>query len=168
MAYQSHFAHADAIVTHLNGVVPTLGDPLLEAKYVGFITVAAVTVYELAIKEIFIEFSKKKHKVLGNFTEKFFERLNGRIKTKEIRERYLYNFGDKYVAQFDKELDKEAKAYLATHKRDIRSAYGNVITWRHAFAHEGNINATATYSEAAMAYTDGKAVIDCLARAMVR
>src|SRR5438128_10901711 len=121
MSYTTHFAHADAIVAHLNGVVPTLGNPLLEAKYVGFITVAAVTVYELAIKEIFIEFAKKKHKVLGNFTEKFFERLNGRIKTREIQERYLPSFGDKYVAQFKKHLTTAAAAYLTTHKRDILS-----------------------------------------------
>src|SRR5436305_1255538 len=127
MSYTAHFAHADAIVAHLNGLVPTLGDPLLESKYVGFITVAAVTVYELAIKEIFIEFAKKKHKVLGNFTERFFERLNGRIKTKELRENYLKNFGDQYVLRFDKQLEKEAKAYLKLHKRDIRSSYGNVI-----------------------------------------
>jgi RiboL-PSP-HEPN len=168
MAYQAHFAHADAIVAHLNGVVPTLGNPLLEAKYVGFITVAAVTVYELAIKEIFIEFAKKKHTAFGNFTEKFFERLNGRIKTKELRENYIKGFGEKYVLRFDKQLEKEAKAYLTLHKRDIRSSYGNIITWRHDFAHAGKINANATYSEAALAYEEGKVVIHCLAQVMIR
>lgn len=168
MAYRAHFAHADSVVAHLNGLVPTLADPLLEAKYVGFITVAAVTVYELAIKEIFIEFAKKKHKVLGNFTEKFFERLNGRIRTKEIQDKYLPNFGDKYVDQFKKQLAGAATAYLAAHRRDILSSYGNVITWRNEFAHEGRINVTATYREAVLAYEDGKVVIDCLAQAMVR
>ena len=168
MAYPAHFAHADAIVAHINGLVPTLADPLLEAKYVGFITIAAVTVYELAIKEIFTEFARKKHKVLGNFTEKYFERLNGRIRTKEIQERYLPNFGDKYVAQFKKQLDKAGAAYLKANKRDIVSSYGNLITWRNEFAHEGRINVTATYREAAQAYEDGKIVIHCLAQAMVR
>ena len=168
MAYSAHFAHADAIVAHINGLIPTLTDPLLEAKYLGFVTIAAVTVYELAIKEIFIEFAKKKHRVLGNFTEKYFERLNGRIKTREIQERYLPNFGDKYVVQFKKQLTKAGAAYLKTNKRDILSSYGNVITWRHEFAHEGRINVTATYQEAAQAYEDGQVVIDCLAQAMIR
>jgi len=167
MSYKAHFAHADAIVAHLNGLVPTLGDPLLEAKYVGFITVAAVTVYELAIKEIFIEFAKKKHAAFGNFTEKFFERLNGRIKTKELREN-IKSFGEKYVLRFDKQLEKEAKAYLKLHKRDIRSSYLNVITWRHDFAHAGKISATATFSEATLAYEEGKVVIHCLAQVMIR
>ena len=168
MPYSVHFAHADAIVSHINGLIPTLADPLLEAKYVGFVTVAAVTVYELAIKAIFIEFARKKDRVLGNFTEKYFERLNGRIKTREIQERYLPNFGNKYVVQFKKQLDKAGAAYLAVHKRDILTSYGNVITWRHEFAHEGRINVTATYKEATQAYEDGKVVIDCLAQAMVR
>ena len=168
MAYSAHFAHADAVVAHISGLVPTLANPLLEAKYVGFITIAAVTVYELAIKEIFIEFAKKKHRVLGNFTEKYFERLNGRIKTKEIQETYLPRFGDKYVAQFKKQLAKTSAAYLKANKRDIVSSYRNVITWRHEFAHEGRINVTATYQEAAQAYEDGKVVIACLAQAMVR
>jgi len=168
MAYRAHFAHADAIVAHINTVVPTLADPLLEAKYVGFVTIAAVTVYELAIKEIFSEFAKKKHKVLGNFTEKYFERLNGRIRTREIQDKYLPNFGEKYAEQFKKQLAKAASDYLKANKRDIVSSYGNVITWRNEFAHEGRINVTATYQEAAQAYEDGKTVIHCLAEAMVR
>jgi hypothetical protein len=167
MAYQSNFTHADAIVAHLKALLPTLGDPLLEAKYVGFITVAAVTVYELAIKEIFIEFAKKKHKAFGNFTEKSFERLNGRIRTKDLRDN-IKSFGEQYVLRFDKQLENEAKAYLKLHKRDIGSSYSNIITWRHDFAHAGKINANATYSDAISAYEEGKVVIDCLARVMIR
>jgi RiboL-PSP-HEPN len=142
--------------------------PLLEVKYTGFVTVATVTVYELAIKEILIQFAHKKHKVLGTFTERYFERLNGRIRTREILERYLPNFGDKYVTKFKGRLYKASVAYLKANKRDILSSYGNIITWRHEFAHEGRVNITATYAEASQAYQDGKVVIDCLADAMAR
>ncbi len=79
MAYANHFRHADDVIAHLNTVVPTITDPLLVAKYSGFAAVAAVTVYELAIKEIFCEFGRRKHKILGNFTESYFDRINGRI-----------------------------------------------------------------------------------------
>lgn len=168
MAYLSHFKHADDVVTHLNGVVPAIADPLLKVKYIGFVTVAAVTVYELAIKDIFIEFAKKKHKVLGTFTESYFDRINGRIKTRVIQEEYLPRFGDKYVGQFRKKVDAAAAEHLATHRRDIRSAYSNLITWRNDFAHEGKVNTTATYSEVVLAYEDGKEIIRCLAEAMVR
>ncbi len=59
MSYVTHFQHADDIVAHLDTVVPLLSAPLLSAKYMGFVAVASVTVYEVAIKDIFISFAKK-------------------------------------------------------------------------------------------------------------
>jgi hypothetical protein len=168
MPYTDHFTHADDVVKHLNGVVPILPDPLLRMKYVGFVTVAAITVYELAIKEIFIEFARKKHKVLGQFTESYFDRINGRIKIKIIQEDYISKFGRKYVDRFQTKLLEESNRLLAAHKRDLRSSYANLILWRNDFAHEGRLAANATYSEVVTAYEDGKLVIKCLAEAMVR
>lgn len=168
MPYIDHFKHADDVIAHLNSVVPTIADPLLKAKYTGFVTVVAVTVYELAIKGIFIEFAQKKHKVFGNFTESFFGRINGRIKTDDIKKEYLSKFGSKYTENFKKKLNEAATAHLKIHKRDIRSAYANLIVWRNDFAHEGKFNTTATYAEAVQSYEDGKEIIRCLSEAMVR
>ena len=168
MTYLTQFKHADDVIAHLNIVMPTITDPLLKVKYTGFATVVAVTVYELAIKDIFIEFSKKKHKVLGNFTESYFERINGRIKTKVIQEDYLPKFGAKYVDRFKKKLKETAKSHFRVHKRDMLSAYANLILWRNDFAHEGKLNTTTTYAEVAQSYEDGKEVIRCLSEAMVR
>ncbi|MFA6014115.1 MAG: HEPN domain-containing protein [Gallionellaceae bacterium] len=168
MSYLDHFKHADDVITHLNTLVPAITDPLLRVKYTGFVTVVAVTVYELAIKEIFIKFAQKKHSVFGNFTESYFERINGRIKTDDIKKEYLKKFGAKYVVKFKKKVDGAAKHYLTAHRRDIRSAYSNLITWRNEFAHEGNLNSTATYAEVVQSYEDGKEVIRCLYETMVR
>ena len=68
MAYTDHYILADGVITHLNGVVAGLTDQFLVSRYIGFVSVSAVTVYELAIKEIFTSFGEKKHKVLGQFT----------------------------------------------------------------------------------------------------
>ncbi|MDM0002706.1 HEPN domain-containing protein [Variovorax sp. J22P240] len=168
MAYKNHFKHADDLVGHLNGFVPGLSDPLLRVKYTGFVAVAAVTVYELAIKEIFCEFGRRKHKVLGSFTESYFERINGRIKIKNIEDDYVARFGKNYVDRFRKNLNGAVATHLATHKRDLRSGYSNLILWRNDFAHEGKAPTTATYPDVVIAYEDGKAVIDCLATSMVR
>lgn len=168
MSYTDHFKHADDIIAHLNGVIPTVTDPLLTAKYVGFVSVAAVTVYELAIKDIFIDFANNKHKILGNFTETFFDKINGRIKIAVIKDDYIKKFGTKYLDKFQKNLVKRSTAYLNTNRRDIKSSYSNLITWRNDFAHEGRINGTTTYSEAVQAYEDGKEVIHCLAMSMKR
>ncbi len=168
MPHRAQFKHADDIIGHLNTIVPAISDPLLQAKYVGFVTIAAVTVYELAIKDIFIRFAQKKHKVLGHFTERHFERINGRIKADIIEKEYLSRFGDKYVRRFKTRLKKVATAHLRAHRRDIRSAYSNLITWRNDFTHGARFSATATYAEVVQAYEDGKEIIRCLAEAMVR
>ena len=168
MPYTANFQHADDIINHLNTIVPPLTDPLLKVKYIGFVAVAAVTVYEMAIKTIFIEFAKKKHKVLGTFTEAFFERINGRIKISHIREDYLIKFGEKYLRRFNVKLEKCSNDYMRTNRRDIKSAYSNVINWRNDFAHEGMMRTTATYPEVLQAYKDGKEIIRCLAETMTR
>ena len=168
MTYLNNFKHADDLVAHLNLVIPTIADPLLQSKYIGFVSVSAVTVYELAVKEIFITFATKKHKVLGNFTGAYFDRINGRIKIKDIRSEYISKFGSKYEKRFLRIIEHRSDEILSTAKRDIRSAYNNLITWRNDFAHEGKLNITATYAEVIQSYEDGKEVIHCLAQTMTR
>ncbi|HEC12562.1 MAG TPA: hypothetical protein ENI80_04830 [Acidiferrobacteraceae bacterium] len=168
MAYIDHFQHADDVVNHLTSIVPTIADSLLKAKYVGFISVVAVTVYEMAIKDIFIEFANKKHKVLGNFTESYFDRINGRIKLVIIKDEYIKRFGIKYKTRFQRKLDERAKSYLQANHRDIVNSYSNLITWRNDFAHKGTVNIMATYEEVVQAYEDGKEVIHCLATCVTR
>ncbi len=168
MAYIDHFQHADDVVNHLNTIVPTISDPLLKAKYVGFVSVVAVTVFEMAIKDIFIEFANKKHKVLGSFTESYFDRINGRVQLSVVKDDYINRFGSKYKLRFQKRLQQKSKEYFRTHHRDIQNSYANLIIWRNEFAHEGKINTTATYEEVVHAYEDGKEVIHCLAACMTR
>lgn len=167
MAYDSHFRHADDVVDHLNTLVPGITDTLLQAKYVGFVAVAAVTVYELAIRDIFIAFAREKHDLFGHFVASQFERINGRIRLDEIKRRYISRFGSAYKKEFQKRLDARNKEYFQEEHRDIQDSYANIITWRNEFAHRGEIKATATYEEAVQAYEDGKEVIRCLASCMM-
>ena len=168
MAYTDHFRHADEVIAHLDTIVPLLPDPLLQTKYAGFVTVAAVTVYELAIKEIFCEFGRRKHKILGVFSESYFKRINGRVTLDDIRRDYCQRYGDNYAAKFKKQLDATSATHLAAHRRDVKSAYSNLIVWRNSFAHEGRVPVTVTYREVVEAYQDGKQVIHSLASSMVR
>jgi len=120
------------------------------------------------LKEIFISFAAKKHKVLGTFTEAYFDRINGRVRINEIKKQYTLRFGVKYEKRFNEKIDDKAQSLLKTTKRDIRVSYENLITWRNDFAHEGKLNATATYAEVIQAYEDGKEIIHSLAEAMRR
>jgi hypothetical protein len=168
MAYGAHFQLADDYISHLDQVISGLTDPFIKSRYTGFLAVSAVTVYELAIKTIFCDFAQGKHKVLGSFTNAYFARINGRIKVQIIRDEYITKFGDKYLKRFDKRLTARELHILQTQGDSVRASYGNIITWRNGFAHEGIIPATATYDEVKKAYQLGKHVIHCLAESMKR
>lgn len=168
MAYRDHFVHADDVVDCLRAYVPTVGDPLKQIKFVGFVAVASVTVYERAIKSIFIEFGEAKNKVFGQYVRSHFDRINGRIGYQIIKDEYVRQFGEKYYRRFKHRIKECSELYLKAHKRDIVNSYGNIITWRNDFAHEGKISSMATFEETIEAYEDGKEVIRCLAETMRR
>lgn len=168
MAYTTHFATADNVITNLATVVLATGDPILVGQYTGFAAVSAVTMYELAIKEVFFDFAHGKHKVLGQFTEAYFGRINGRIGWKILRDDYVPRFGEKYATRFEKALNKDDIAEFTASQISIKTSYSNLILWRNEFAHQGQIPTNATFPEVQRAYTYGKRVIDCLARCMVR
>ena len=168
MPYSDHFKLADDFISHLDGAIGGIADPFLRSRYVGFIAVSAATVFELAVKDILCTFAAKKHKVLGTFAGGYFERLNGQIGRKRIEETYLPLFGDKYVERFRKRLEVAELGYLRIDSVSIKSSYGNLLTWRHGFAHEGVIPANATYEEVKKSYLYGRKLIDCLSDAMQR
>jgi RiboL-PSP-HEPN len=168
VAYADHFKLADNLIAHLTPAVAGIADPFIASRYSGFVAVTAVTVYELAVKEILCTFGESKHAVLGNFTRKYFDRINGRIKYRVLHEEYVLSFGDKYVRRFKKNVAKREKEILIANRKSILTSYDNIITWRHLFAHEGQIPTNATYAEAVDAYETGKEVIECLASSMKR
>lgn len=168
MAYYRHFILADDLIAHLNEVIGGVGDSFIASRYVGFVAVAGTTVYELAIKEIFVTFCNKKHKVFGSFAGKYFERLNGRIKTRDLKENHIPRFGEKYLKRYQRLIRQTEKDYLRNNGISVLSSYNNVIGWRHQFAHEGKIPTTATYAEVTQSFESGKQVIHCLNRVMQR
>jgi len=168
MGYHDHFKLADDMINHLNTFVRSVPDPFIQSRYTGFVSVSAVTVYELAIKEIFCTFSSQKHRVLGTFALAYFGRINGRIKLEIVRDDYIKRFGKKYVDRFKRKIDDAEKQILTSTGKSIKSSYNNIIEWRNQFAHEGLIPSTVTYDEVIEAYTYGKEVITCLHETMRR
>jgi hypothetical protein len=130
------------------------------------LSVTAVTVYELAIRDIFNEFSKKKHKVFGEFTEKYFLKINGRIKLPDLRGQHIKLFGSKYLVKFDRLLAAKQTSILTASHLSITDDYNNLITCRHEFVHAGN--PTLTIIEVMNCYNNGKEVLHSLHDAMTR
>jgi len=168
MAYKDHFQLADNMIAHLDSVIYNINDDLISSRYVGFVSVSAVTVYELAIKEIFMDFAEKKNKVFGNFVFNYFNRINGRIKYKVLWDEYVKRFGEKYVKRFKNKVQKANEASLRNEGISVLTSYQNIIIWRNQFTHEGIPPNTATYTEVVKAYHAGQRVIDCLAESMNR
>lgn len=163
-----YFVDADLYVQHLIGSPELMADPFIASRHVGFVAITAVTVYEIAIKGIFIDFGARKHTVLGNFTKARFDRINGRISYRAICDEYVRLFGDKYVQRFKKRMEAMDKEALRMRRVSTISAYNNIIVWRNEFAHLGTVPTNVTLAEVVAAYEEGKNVLRCLAACMVR
>lgn len=166
MPYTDRFTATDNLILHLSTFVHTIPDPAIQANYAGFLSVSSVTVFELAIKDIFIEFASSKNKVLGTVINKYFEKLNGRIQLADLRGTHIKLFGEKYLKKFDKKLKIKDNIFFASHRVIISTEYSNLITCRHQYVHKGS--PTLSISEVINYYLHGKEVIQCLSEAMRR
>ena len=166
MTFEQRFISADEFLIHTDLLMAEIDDPMIQQSYVGFITVSAVTVYELAIKDIIFKFSDEKHEVLGSVSRHVYERWNGRIRLKELRKDHIRRFGDIYVDEFNRVLEQKEKDSLREGKGSIENAYTNIILWRNKFAHSGETLTTTNYNEVKNSYNLGKEVIYSLDKAM--
>lgn len=165
MPYVDRFLATDGLIQHLQPIIPTIHDPQVLSNYTGFLAVSSITVYELAIKDIFNEFAKRKNLSFGNFVEKHFEKLNGRIKIRDIKDN-VKTFGEKYSNRFTKKINIEESLQMTNLRVSMMNCYDNLLTCRHKFVHAGIV--TLSIQEVIANYTIGKNVIHILDRTMVR
>jgi hypothetical protein len=166
MAYQDRFAATDNLIAHLSPIVSTLSDPAIVSNYAGFLSVSAVTVYELAIKDIFTEFATKKNIAFGNFIESHFANINGRIRLEHLKGQHIKSFGEKYLDKFEKKLKTREQFVFTTSRKNVRSDYSNLVLCRHEYVHAGN--PTLSFQEVLDYYQTGKEIIHSLHEAMQR
>jgi hypothetical protein len=166
--YSDILTNADEYIELLKKSAAQTDDDVQRNKYVGFLAVTSVTFFEEAFKEIIRDFSNRKHPVLGSCVKSNYERLNGRITLKDIRNDHIPKFGEKYKIKLDKILDDSENESLRSGRGSIKTSYGNIITWRHGFVHGGAIPSNATCEEAIRCYYLGKEVMHCVHKAMRR
>lgn len=168
MPHKKYYSMSDPVIAHLDAIVPSITDSFIVTRYTGFVSIIAVTVYELCIKDIFLRFSFAKHKSFGNFVDEYLYYLNGRIQLDDLK-KDAKKFGDKYCNRFKLKLDEMEKEYVKSDRKSIKSSYHNIITGRHEFVHQGKFNkVNMTYLEAVESYNIGKKVIQCLEDSMKR
>lgn len=165
MGYKDHFRLVDDVTAHLDAAVVAV-DAFTQSRYVGFYSVAAAAVVELALKEIIISFATSNHPMFGGYVQSKYEQINGRIKLAHIKDDHLDPFGEKYKKRFHKLLDRVERTELRRRKFSVKSSYTNLLNCRHAFAHEGSIPAHSTYSEVKKGFDAAKIVLACLAKTL--
>ena len=167
MAYQNRFNHVDLLISQLVPLASQPGiDPLVLSSMAGIVAVEAVTAYELAIKDIFEDFSKRKHRVFGCFVKTTYCHLNGRIKYQEIKDNMVKSYGDKYLRRFVSKKEAKTLDVMATEHADLVQTYDTLVLGRHTFVHSGKL--TMTLAEAIRYYTIGKQLIEVLNETMKR
>jgi ribosomal protein L37AE/L43A len=127
------------------------------------------TTYCEECKKYFSNYNKENsetiNKIFGGFIEKYFDRINGQIKIKDIKN-YVGKFGEKYLTKFNTKLENRNSILLRTHHNDIQAVYGNLIICRHKFIHANNH--TMTFNEVVQSYSIGKEIINILNDTMKR
>lgn len=158
MTYKQKFRATDELIGSMIKLMSTL-DQDTQSKFTGFFSVSAITVYELAIKEIIIDYAEHCHCDYGYFMGNHLSRLNGRIRIEDLK-KGVKNLGDRYENRFKNRLEKEKRNIYGKYEKDLCNSYNNLIQCRHSYVHAGNIN--LTFRECIDDYMIGKHVIKCL------
>lgn len=166
MAYTSRFAIVDLLISQLQTMVQQGTDSLVLSSWAGLVAVKAVTAYELAIKDIFEEFAKGKHKVFGTFVKSSYSKLNGRIVYKYVKDELVKPYGDKYSKKLVKKKDAKTIEVMVSDGVDLVTTYNNLIECRHQLVHAGTFN--MTFDEAVKSYQIGKRLIEVIDETMKR
>jgi hypothetical protein len=77
----------------------------------------------------------------GNFAVNNYSRLNSRVSIKDLHG-YAKTFDSRVRDRFRTFLDQRKRQIDARLGKNIESAYGQILSWRHDFAHAGIRNTT--------------------------
>lgn len=166
MAYITRFGSVDLLINQLQPMVQPETDPLVLSSWAGLVAVEAVTAYELAIKDIFEDFAKKKNKVFGTFVKSMCSKLNGRILYKDVKDSLVKHYGEKYSRKLVQKKDVKTAEILASERVDLVNTYNNLIECRHQLVHSGVF--TMSFDEAVRSYRIGKKLIEVIDETMKR
>ena len=165
MCLEENLALVDQYVAESDEYVRSIQDDFMKTRFTGFLSVNAVTIYELCIKSILVEFSHRKDPTFGFYIARQYERMNGRIRLADLVD-LAGKFGSSYKDRFKEILANCEQEKLESERASVRQAYTQLVDWRHEFAHKGSIPTNATYDEAKKNYCLGKEVIRSFGMAM--
>lgn len=147
----------DVLAQEINDSVPNDTKSLeFRADLAGLLVVLMAASYESCVKETIIGYASRHHNQFGIFAQNQFRRLNSRISMNDLYG-YTSNFDNSVNTKFKRIVNARRNRLMDRIGRDITVAYGQILSWRHDFAHAGVRNTTV--EEALMNHRLAKRVI---------
>lgn len=132
------------------------------ADLAGLYVVAVAAAYESCVKEVIVNYATRHHEIFGQYALASYEKLNSRINIQDLH-RYAKTFHPSIGKKFKEILNKKKSDINRKIGKDIENSYGQILSWRHDFAHAGKRN--TTLEEAVYTHNLGLRVIYCFDKA---
>jgi len=138
-----HFKRIDDLVAEMNQFVPIdeRGVSDFRADLAGMLVVAIAAMYESCAKETMVSYAAKQHSSFESFAAKNFDRLNSRIRVRDLR-RYCSVFDPEIRTKFNTLYNHRKQTILAITGKRVEDEFDRILDWRHDFAHAGLRNTT--------------------------
>jgi hypothetical protein len=161
-----HLKRIDDLVEEMNVVVPpstNYQSVKFRADLAGLLVVAIAATYENCVKEILYSYTGRQHIAFESYARRKYNKINSRISVGDLKS-YCELLDPVLKKRFQDELAARKKAVLERTGGNIETLYGQLLEWRHEFAHTGVRN--TTLEEAARAHLFGKRVIYVFAQSL--
>ncbi len=153
----SILGRVDLLAREINDFVPNdTRSVQFRADLAGLLVVLMAASYESCVKETLIGYATRHHNQFGNFARNQFRKLNSRISMSDLYS-YTSNFDNSVNEKFKQIINDLKNRLLNRVGRDITTAYSQILSWRHDFAHAGVRNTTV--EEALMNHRLAKRVL---------
>ena len=147
----------DLLAQEINASVPNDSRSIqFRADLAGLLVVLMAASYESCVKETIIGYASRHHAQFGTFAQNQYRRLNSRISMNDLYG-YARTFDDTVNEKFKRIINDRKNRLLHRIGKDITVAYGQILSWRHDFAHAGVRNTTV--EEALMTHRLAKRIL---------
>jgi hypothetical protein len=138
-----HFDRIEQLVVEMQQFVPSnkIETAQFRADLAGLLVVSMAASYESCVKETLVTYATSHHVAFGNFATNNYAKLNSRISLSDLHG-YAKTFDSGVHDRFGKLLDRRKKVIDNRLGKSVVASYGQILSWRHAFAHAGIRNTT--------------------------
>lgn len=135
---REHFYRINSLVDEMNKFAPegSRGSAEFRADLAGMLVVTIAAMYETCVKVTMVSYASRYGREFEGFTDRNYSKLSSKISHQDLR-RYAATFDGRVRDKFDKILDRRRKVTVRLSGRNPINQLGQILDWRHDFAHAG-------------------------------